>query len=252
MIRMRTFLLSSLSMILAAIAPPGCTAGTGGGIVEIDAAFQGRDEARSFAVGDWEVVLEEARIALGPAYAFAPREEELTFLERLSPRSIARAHGGFDPLDGRMVRAELLDQVAVDALSADPVVLPTLAEVGPSNELAVTLLPPTDANEAVMHGHQAWVRGVATRGDEERVFEGGLVVEDEGSARRVSNIDLDAVFSEGGTLTVQVDARRWLDGVDFERIPAEITPDSQAHAAWRIGARSPAAYAVTWTPQINE
>lgn len=231
-----------LALLVPFLPTPACSSGTGAPIVPVELALLGRSDAASFETSaGWNVQLEEARIVLGPIYALAPRDELVTW--RWTSRALA--HGGFDALDGRMVKLELLEQRVVDVLDAEPQVVATLAEEGESTELSIGLEPPTDANAPETNGFDAWVRGVATRGDENVPFEGGLSLGDDAMARRVQGIDLSGSFVEGSRLTIEVDARRWLDGVDFTRVDETIDVDGQAHAAWRIGARSPLAFAAS-------
>ena len=66
----------------------------------------------------------------------------MAWLRDVTGPSVARAHGGTDPLNGRRVRAEWLSQVAFDVLSADPRHLGTVdAETGPVATAAITFDP---------------------------------------------------------------------------------------------------------------
>ncbi len=247
----RSAVLSSRIAVLFALAlpflpTPGCGAGTGAPIVDASFAIGGSDAARSFATSaGWQVELTEARIVLGPIYALAPRDEVPMAL-RLWPTSVARAHGGFDALDGRIVRMEVLDQFLVDALAPEPQIIATLAEEGRATELSVGILPPVDRHVEATRGFDVWVEGTARQGETEVPFSGGLDLGDDPMARRVQNIDLDASLAEGGTLQLLVDARVWLDGVDFDRVDGEFALDGQAHAALRVGARRPTAFSATY------
>lgn len=227
-----------LALLLPFVPIPACSAGTGEPIIPVELALQGRNVATISTGAGWTVQLDEARIVLGPIYAFAPRDELVTW--RWAP--VAFAHGGFDALDGRKVKLELLEQRVVDVLDAAPQVIPTLAEEGESTELQVRVEPPTDANAPATNGFDAWVKGVATRDDEVVPFEGGLSLGTDPILRRIQGIDLSGRFVEGSRLTIEVDATTWLDGVDFSRVDETIDADGQAHAAWRIGARSPFAF----------
>lgn len=227
------------AVLLPFVPMPACSAGTGAPIIPVELALEGRNDVGSVETSaGWTVQLDEARIVLGPIYALAPRDELITW--RWIPRALA--HGGFDALDGRMVKLELLEQRVVDVLDPEPQVIATVAEEGEANELSIGIEPPSDANAPQTNGFDAWVRGVARRGEEVVAFEGGLSLGDDAMARRVQGIDMSGAFVEGSRLTIEVDAHRWLDGVDFSRVDETIERDGQAHAAWRIGARSPLAY----------
>lgn len=257
-----------LTLLLFALAlpfapTPGCTAGTGQPIVDAEIGFGGTDAARTFVTErGWQVTLDEARVVLGPVHALAPRDEVASrtsaldaALAWLPTSSRARAHGGLGVLDGRTVRLEYLDQIVVDALDPALQVFPTLAEVGPSDQLFVGLEPPIDRHVDATRGFHAYVRGAAHPvGDEAAVvrFEGGLSLGESESERRVSTVAFAAEFDPGCRLELRSDPRAWLDGVDFAQVGAagdsvhELRVDGQAHAAWRVGARRPEAFAATY------
>jgi len=226
---------------------------TEGQIVTVDVALEASDSPGSFTTNTgWEVHLEEARIAISPLFAFAPRFQggaAAALRSFLMPT--ARAHGGTDPLNGRRVRAEWLPQVAFDALATDPLVLGSIqAESGAVDAVTVTLNPPEPGNATTMHDHHLWARGEATKDGETIRFEGGLDIPDEGLSRRVENIPIDASLDEGGRWTVTVRASEWFQDAQFDRLIEQnaegvfsITPESQVRSAWLLGARSTRAYA---------
>ena len=247
-----SFLLFSLSCsaVLLAMA----CGQTEGQVVTVDVALETSDAPTSFTTNTgWEVRLDEARIALGPLFAFAPRFEGRTMATLhafLFP--VARAHGGTDPLNGRRVRAEWLSQVAFDATpGTNPLVLGTIeAESGQVDAVTITLDPPGSANAAAMHDHHLWARGEASKGDRTIRFEGGLDIPDEGLSRRVEDIPIDAFLEEGGRWTITVRPEEWFQDADFDRLTEQsadgvylITPESQVRSAWFLGARSSRAYA---------
>jgi len=227
---------------------------TEGEVVTIDVAVETPTSPTSFVTNTgWEVSLDEARVAMGPWFAFAPRFEGgavAALRAFLFPR--AHAHGGTDPLNGRRVRAEWLDQVAFDAVpGSDPVMLGAIeAESGAIDAVSVTLNPPDAVNAVVMNDHHLWVRGEATKDSRTIRFEGGLDIPDEGLSRRVEGIPIDAFLEEGGRWTITVRPEQWFLDADFDRLTEQgadgvyrITPDSQVRSAWLLGARSPRAYA---------
>jgi hypothetical protein len=252
MSRKSSFVLFS-SCCAAALFATACGE-TGGQVVTIDVALDAPTSPSSFATNTgWEVRLDEARIALGPIFAFAPRFEGGAMAAlRAFLFPVALAHGGTDPLNGRRVRAEWLAQVTFDATpGADPVALGTIeAESGEVDSVMVTLDPPDPANAAVMHGHHLWVRGEASKAGETIRFEGGLDIPDEGLSRRVENIPIDAFLEQGGRWTISVHPEEWFQDADFEQLTEQsaegvylIMPESQVRSAWLLGARTPRAYA---------
>ncbi len=227
---------------------------TEGEVVTVDVALETSGSPTSFTTNTgWEVRLDEARIALGPLFGFAPRfEGGATAALRAFVFPVARAHGGTDPLNGRRVRAEWLGQVAFDATpGAGPVVLGTIeAESGEVDAVTVTLNPPDAANAAAMHDHHLWARGQASKDGRTIRFEGGLDIPDEGLSRRVEDIPIDAFLEQGGRWTITARPEQWFQDADFDRLTEQsadgvylITPESQVRGAWFLGARSSRAYA---------
>lgn len=246
-----SFVLFSLCSSVALLAM--ACGETEGQVVTIDVALETADSPASFTANTgWEVRLDEARIALGPLFAFAPRLEGGTMATlRTFLFPVARAHGGTDPLNGRRVRAEWLSQVAFDATpGADAVVLGTIeAESGRVDAVMVTLDPPDPANAAATHDHHLWARGEATKDGRTIRFEGGLDIPDEGLSRRVEDIPIDAFLDQGGRWTISVRPEEWFQDADFDRLTQQnaegvylITPESQVRSAWFLGARSSRAY----------
>lgn len=229
----------ALLALLAVLAPWACSSGTSGRLVPAQLHLVGDPEATRFTTSlGFEVTLDEAELVLGPVYGFAPADEPIAgrFV------SIARAHGGLDPLDGRKVRLELLERVQVDALSPEPLVFDTLAEEGTIDELRVGL----EANASLLEGHVARVVGTASREGITRAFEAFVDVGASPSERRVL-IPFVAELREGTAVDLALDPRAWLDGVAFDRLGACDTPcdfpeGSQAALAAALGVRSPRAY----------
>lgn len=202
----------------------------------------------------YAVTLQEASVRIGPILAFSPEataRREQGVWGRLQDAwvSTAHAHGGIDLVSGRVVRAEWLDPVTIDALDADTQVLGEVqAEQGVVD--AVTL----ELSRATGVGAQVNVRGDAERRDEALSFEGALTLEDDPvSARRVELVHEHIELTEGGRLTVIVHPDRLLRGADLARAPTEdglstLSPDSQPGRAFAIAARSPSAFSIEWRP----
>jgi hypothetical protein len=221
-----------------------------GGVAEAGAPGQG-----VFDTGTgWRVVLDEALVALGPVYLYAPADSLARRLEWvLVP--VARAHGGTDPYAGRVVRGELLDAFVLDVLAPERRVWTDLSgSAGRVENLRADLPGPEAGGAGSLRGYHAWVRGSATRGEERVRFAGGLIIPSDGLSEQVEGIPLDGLLEDGATVTLAVRPHAWFDGAHFERLPPPggdgvrpIVPDSQVRNAWYLGARSLAAYAADIT-----
>jgi hypothetical protein len=239
----RFFLRVLVGAFALTIAAASCNAGTGGRLMPLELRLVGDPSAGRFTTTlGFEIVLEEAELVVGPLYAFAPADEPIARRSHALV-SIAHAHGGLDPLDGRKVRAELLDRVAVDALSAEPLAFETLAEEGAIDELRVGL----EAEPGQLDGHLARVVGIATRDGATHAFEAFVDVGASPNERRVL-VPFVAELSEGSILELRLDPRAWLDGVAFDRLGACETPcdfpdGSQAATSAALGVRSVRGYA---------
>ena len=226
---------------------------TEGEVVTIEVALETPVEPAGFTTSTgWEVRLDEAWIVMGPLFAFAPRFEGGAIAAvRSFLWPVARAHGGTDPLNGRRVRAEWLPQVVFDAIAAEPLTLGLVeAESGAVDAVTVTLSPPEMRAGDETHGHHLWARGEATRDGVTIPFEGGLDIPDEGLARRVENIPIDAFLEQGGRWVLTVHASEWFQDAQFDRLTEQnedgvflITTESQVRGAWLLGARGTRAYA---------
>jgi hypothetical protein len=234
-------------LLAAALTAAGAAAcnPTGGTPIESILVLEGLGDGRVTTPTGWAVALEAAVVLVGPIYAYAPIDAERAALPRML--SVARAHGGFDALEGRLVRAEYLDQVAFDALGAPLEVGPVAAFAGAVDELSLVLDAPRGAAadpSGPTRGHTLWVRGVARREGEEVAFEGGLDLPEEGLSRRVDGVVVEGgPLAAGSRLVVGVDADAWLAEADFTGVEGALGPESQPHRAWELGARSAASYA---------
>jgi hypothetical protein len=238
----RFFLRVVVGALALTLAAPSCNSGTGGRLVPIELRLVGDSSAARFTTTlGFEVALDEAELLVGPLYAFAPADEPIA--RSHAALSVAHAHGGLDPLDGRKVRAELLDRVLVDALSDEPIPFETLAEEGAIDELRVGL----EAEPSRLDGHLARVVGTATRDGVAHAFEAFVDVGASPNERRVL-VPFVADLTEGTVVELRLDPRAWLDGVAFDRLGACETPcdfpdGSQAAASAALGVRSVRAYA---------
>lgn len=209
----------------------------------------------------FHVVLSEARVALGPVYVY--RDDRVAHrafppsrvLASVFGPSVARAHGGVDPLTGHPILGQMLEQVGLDALSTEPLeTLPTAGTFGLSKSLTLELAPPGPAITDALHGHHAYVEGVATKDGMTYPFAGGIDLADDGTLRRVENVALAATLDDGGVITLTVHPARWLRGTRFDLLPAAggdgvhpIVPGSQVAGAFSIGLRSQASYEARYT-----
>jgi hypothetical protein len=214
----------------------------------------------------WNVTLTYARIAVGPVY--------LNTIEALSSRLLEGLRGAIAPrawahgeshLGAGQVVAQITRQIEVDVLS------PTLVDFpGGGDGLDV---PARTAElwlynrDGAMRGAALRVRGEATRDGDPPLrvhFEGALVADASivtpqaplDVARRVRGVPISFTPSEGGTLTVRIDPRRWFDGADFSELstlhgdtPCAFTLTDNVGRAFLANARaSRGVYALSFEP----
>jgi hypothetical protein len=233
-----------------------CGGDTAGQSVAIQWALGAESVEREFVTDTgWQVQLEEAHLGIEAVFAIAPSADQPGAVARLSRLlvPVAHAHGGYDDANGRRVRAELLDLIALDALADAPDELGVeSAEAGAIETIKIELVRTRDKLPSSLHGHAAWARGSAEREGTRVSFEGGVSFADQEPARRV---ETRAKFSlsEGGTLRVGVRPSEWFRHAEFDRLPEAadgapraITSGDQVGRAFQIGARSPAAFEVSW------
>ncbi len=246
----------------AFVVASACESGTEGRAVRFGLTLRSVAESGFTAAGvfdtdtGWRVVLDEARVALGPVYLYAePGATAARALERLLV-PVARAHGGTDPSAGRVVRGEHLGVVVLDALATEPVRIASVAgRAGRAVSLRVDLPGPAADVDGVLRGHHAWIRGTATRGAASIAFAGGLDIPDDGLAQHVDGVPLDGFVDDGVTVALDVHVRAWLAAAHFDRLPAPgpdgvcaIPAETQVRTAWYLGARSLAAFSASITP----
>jgi len=260
MSRTITWFLAVLSLVALFSSGASC-ATTEGKIVIVrmhlrGTAANGSSIHRFTTSTGWDVTLERAFVAMGPVYVYAPAGDLTAALQvLLLPRALA--HGGFDPLNGRRVRAELLDQVALDLLSDDGQTFDGIeAEAGVVDAVSLALEPPNPENSERLSAHHFWARGTATQGTMTIPFEGGLDIPDDGLARRIEGVPIEGTLDEGGSIEVGVVVSSWFDDAHFERLaePSQegrflVTPQSQVHAAWFLNVRSVRSYMARWSPR---
>jgi len=242
----------SLSFFCAALVALGCG----------DAAVtEGREvaftlAAESMPVGDgapgrfttrtgWTVTLEEAAVAIGPVYLLTESPPSARRArDWVLPR--AWAHSGFDDFQGGEVRGEYLGRFVIDAVRPGLQPIATTRGIAGRVRSANLELQPPAAEVPSLHGHQAWIRGVAVRGDETVPFEGGLDLPAAGSARKVVGIPAAVDLDDGVTTVIELHPERWLAEADFSALPEPagdeerraIAPGTQPYDAWFLGVRA--------------
>jgi len=205
----------------------------------------------------WEVVLTEARLAIGSIYVLAPAERTARLRELRSVLlPTALAHGGHDDYASLEVRAEWLGETVIDM--GQPISIGTAdGTAGLAEYTTLDLAMPRDASGPT-HGHVAWVHGTATplAGGDTIEFEGGLDLPDDALSRSVESIASTFDVTGDGTFTLTIDAAprtdvvspSWLEDADFARLPGEagtvrtIAPGTQPYVAWMLAARDSDAF----------
>jgi hypothetical protein len=249
-------------LALAVVVLAGCATETEGRVVAIDVGFEGvAEDGRPLGVFDtntgWHVELSRATLVLGPVYAYSPIEGRVTSpLVELFGVGKAYAHGDHDPFNGRAVRAEVLDPVALDVLSPELSHVAEIdAEAGVIDAVTVALDASDSAAIAQANGHQAWVEGVATKDGVTVPFFGGLDLPADALVRRVENVEVSASLDDGGTLVIGARPALWFSEAHFDRLETqgdgrfEITSTSQVRNAWYLDVRRADAYRARFVSQ---
>lgn len=253
---------AALAGLMTVLLAAACDSGTGGRPVSFTLSMgtgtaSPGDQPAVFRTGTgWGVTLEEACVAVGPVYLWLGAGHLTGRWPRLIRR--AEAHVGDQHFYGGEVRGEWVGQIVLDALAPHPVELTGLSGLeGSVRSFSLQLDPPapTLTNAACLHGHHAYVVGVASRDEHEVPFEGGLVIENIGTSRRVEGLALSGHLADRGRVNITVFPRAWFDGARFETLTSRnpagrfvITRDSQVHAAWFVGARGAHAFAGAIAP----
>ncbi|WP_433927195.1 hypothetical protein AB3662_29395 [Sorangium cellulosum] len=252
-------------LVLALLPACDVPSGTGGREVrftlELATAAAPSRPAGSFTTSTgWDVTLESAVIALGPVYLYENPPHLVARGPARGPAGglwdvlvpPAHAHAGSEHFFGGEVKGEWLGQLAFDALAPGARLVDTPGTAGGVRSLSIGLHPPRASiagDAGGLGGHHAYVVGVATRGDLEIPFEGGLDIEAEGNKREVAGIPLEAELDDGVSVTIELHLEAWFDEAHFDRLTEEsprgrflLDRSTQAGAAWFIGARSAAAF----------
>lgn len=249
-----------LPTCLACLAMSACLdAGTGGRAVTIDFAVTSAPaQGRALGVFDtadgWRVTLQEAHVALGPVYLFE-NPGALSTLARL-PSALsqafiptAHAHAGDNQFAGGAVLGELAEFIVLDGLSEDAQRFEDRAAVyGAPRSLSLRLPAEPVTQGAPLHGHQAFVRGTATRGDDTVCFSGGATPESD-ARRDVNGLPFTGTLSDGVTVTLTLHPHAWLDAARLDDVTMTdadgclvISEGDRVSAAWSAALRSAASF----------
>lgn len=234
---------TAASLVVAA----ACDSGTGGERIELSlralSVPSGAEPLGSFTTDEgWEVVLSEARLVLGGTYLFSTDAHRPNAFASLLLPSVARAHGGVDPLSGRTVLAERLGPITLDLLAAEPADLGVVAGIAGASDAAEIRFGATTGG-----AHHAVFTGVAIKDATTVEFEGSFDLEDTGTRRRVEGIAIEAELADGDAVTLAIHAETFFRGVAFDSLPVGdpvtgIAPGSQAYEAVLLGLRNGASY----------
>lgn len=245
---------------LACLALSACLdAGTGGRAVTLDFAVTSAPaQGRALGVFDtadgWRVTLQEAHVALGPVYLFE-NPGALSTLARM-PSALsqalipsAHAHAGDNQFAGGAVLGELAEFLVVDALSEDTQRFEDRAAVfGAPRSFSLRLPAEPVTQGAPLHGHQAFVRGTAMRGDESVCFSGGATPES--NARRdVNGLPFTGTLDDDVTVLLTLYPHAWLESARLDDVTATdndgcllIAEGDRVSAAWSATLRSAASF----------
>jgi hypothetical protein len=201
-----------LSALLLALGAFGC-GHTGRDYVAFDMFGEGVEDP-TFEVDGWQVTLERADVAFGPAYFCAT---DSTVMDMCAT-----------------ALAELLEPATVDALDPSPQPLGEVQGVTGTvrtgfHDYGVywlkTQARPT-TSPAAPEGHSAVFEGVAVRDDDELRFEARVRLEPrlEGTAAVIGVRTVHELTPATRALTVHLDPVAWWSRLDFDAL-AEAAPD---------------------------
>jgi hypothetical protein len=236
----------ALAAALSLVSAIACSNTTGGVPIELTIALGGSSGSFVTSSG-WEIELTDAKAVVAPIYAYAP-DGAMAFRSIVGP-SRAFAHGGFDPLADRLVRAELLDEAVIDALAAPADVSIADGLAGTIDALTIVLAAPAsdDARDATQ-GHDVWMAGTARRDDVEVAIDAGIDLDDP-MLRRIEGVPVaDGALEDGGRLVITADAHEWLAEADFTDVVAgddavaHLGMDDEPYRALWLGVRSAAGW----------
>ena len=244
--RIEVTALCGLAAALVATARCGDAGDTTGRVrVTFPVTVRGINPTSDNATG-WHVVVEEARVAVGPLRWY---EGPPIFARRLFQFGVAFAHPGHY-VPGEAL-ADITSQRVVDLTAASPTPLEDATGVsGDALSATFELRPPGSAlgpSAAGLHGLALWPRGTATRAGVTVRFEGGVAVD-----YAVRGIPARATFASGGSADVAVDLAQWFDRADFATLTAGADGTAQISAGSEVanglyrGATSGAAYLFSW------
>jgi hypothetical protein len=261
-------------VVLAVLAPAvgsvplvttACENMTAGEMVSYEVAARGRlsggDRVAPFenALG-YTVELSSAQLAIGPVYFYSAKPQA-SLLERFAGINVAFACPVHAQYDHGAVIGEVLEQRAVDLLSASTSLGMTTGEAGVIQSFEVHLHPPGEVPAHspvdVLGGVTVRLAGVASRDEEAIEFEGALDIPDQEVWRIVTNIsadvDLTGEATPNGRATVNVHLDTWFDKVDFSELdengdaPRQFTEGTVAYEVLVMyGMRSRGAYSLSW------
>ncbi|MET0401711.1 MAG: hypothetical protein ABW123_04870 [Cystobacter sp.] len=212
----------------------------------------------------WRVELTAARVVLGPIYLFENASPLAPALQgrwwrRLGEVLVPTAHAHESFFSGGRVLGEWDREVVFDLLSeAEPTRVlgrsPGIA--GRVRSLSLLLQPPSRAlgeEAAGMHGHSVWLEGTAEREGQRVPF---LVTVDFPAPlemQRVDFVPIEVELEEDGLFVLELQPRRWFEGVLFERleVPADgsrvrVAAESQVYRALFVNLRRHTAFSAAW------
>lgn len=229
-------------------------------VSEIDGApaIQWTDDA------GWTITLTEATAWIGPMYLWSQEPRLDTSGLGAWWRGLMPVAYASDQFRAGFLTGEMTFQTEVDLLG-ESVDLPDGAGLaGPSRSAELWLEPVlTDNDKDTL----SW-RGTAEKDGVVLPFRGGLTVDDDqvqpgdipALLRRMRGLLWEAELTQGGTVHLGVDARRWFDGVDFSTLADAPTDAAGDHVvdpqhplslliyarARRVGSTGP--WHLTWSP----
>lgn len=210
------------SLLLACVLALAACGDTGGENFSYPLAGLGAG-AEPFPVGDWQVTLSVAEVAIGPIYL------------------CATAAASPDLCD--VALAEFTDVAVVDALAGEQPLGALQARPGEPRsamlDYGISWFTTASKPRALAElGHSARLVGTAVRGDQSLQFDAivDVVPPLRGSPALVGVRAQGDEHDESSRLELRVDARAWLTGVDFDALAAAgpehaIKPGDLAHAA---------------------
>jgi hypothetical protein len=239
-----------------------CEPSTGGRAVDVTFSVRGTSDdanasTRRFTTyTGWEVLLEEAHVAVGPFIVWenppplessAPSSKPASLWDWLVPD--AHAHPGDTHFNGGNAKAEWMGQTVLDALSPDAQRFVAPGVAGPARSVTIYLEPPRADLEgaAWLEGDHLRARGSATKDGQTWRFAGGIVLPPEGGRREINGIPVEGDVDEDVDVALVIDPAAWFIEVDFSELSSvepdadgvrQIPDDGSIAAAWEIGARS--------------